>query len=65
MRKLFLFSVFFILLISCQKPDCEEQYRKNNESYLNALNYARTYEQVQEITRQYNSKNQEISQNCN
>ena len=64
MRKLFLFSVFFILLISCQKPDCEEQYRKNNDNYQNALNYARTYEQVQEVTRQYNQKNQEISQNC-
>jgi len=64
MKTLFL-SLFVIFVTSCSKPDCEEQYRKNNESYLNALNYARTYEQVQEFTRQYNSKNQEISQNCN
>ncbi len=64
MRKLLLFSVFFILLISCQKPDCGEQYRKNNESYQNALQFVSTPEQASDIIRQYNKKNQEISKDC-
>ncbi len=64
MGKLFLFSVFFILLISCQKPDCGEELKALYTKKANALSNAQTSAQIQNIEAQFDREENKILSNC-